>query len=86
MFGFTRDLTDGVRTGVFVKGEVADGWIAIDAAPNAQYRVQGGFGVAPQFGPETQKAMGLVAEADTGEGRTGFLIPGSAILDFLESP
>ena len=85
LFGFTRDLPDGVRTGVFVKGEVADGWIAIDAAPNAQYRVQGGFSGAPLFDPETQTALGLVAEADTGEGRTGFLIPGRAILAFLES-
>src|SRR5271166_6390362 len=85
LFGFTRDLPDGVRTGVFVKGEVADGWIAIDAAPNAQYRVQGGFSGAPLFDPETRMAHGLVAEADTGEGRTGFLIPGRAILEFLLS-
>jgi hypothetical protein len=85
LFGFTRAQPDGVRTGVFIKGEVADGWIAIDAAPNAQYRVQGGFSGAPLFDPETQTALGLVAEADTGEGRTGFVIPGRAILDFLQS-
>ena len=85
LFGFTRDLPDGVRTGVFVKGEVAGGWFAIDAAPNAQYRVQGGFSGGPLFDPETKTALGLVAEADTGEGRTGFLIPGRAILEFLQS-
>ncbi len=85
LFAFTKAQPDGVRTGVLVKGAVADEWIEIDAAPNAQYRVQGGFSGTPLFDPETSVALGLVAEADPGEGRTGFLVPGRAILAFLES-
>lgn len=61
LFAFTKAQPDGVLTGVLVKGVVADGWMEIDAAPNAQYRVQGGFSGTPLFDPETSVALGLVA-------------------------
>jgi hypothetical protein len=85
LFAFPKAQPDGIRSDIVIKGEVADGWRQIDATASAQYRVQGGFSGAPLFDPETNYAIGLVAEADPGEGRTGFLIPGRAIIEFLQS-
>ncbi|HVR58102.1 MAG TPA: NB-ARC domain-containing protein [Pseudolabrys sp.] len=84
LFAFPKAQPDGILSNIVVIGGVADHWIQIDAAPNAQYRVQGGFSGSPLFDPDTGCVHGLVAEADAGEGRTGFLIPGRAILEFLE--
>ncbi|MCK1642500.1 trypsin-like peptidase domain-containing protein [Bradyrhizobium sp. 157] len=85
LFAFPQAHPDGIWSNIVVIGGVADHWIQIDAAPNAQYRVQPGFSGSPLFDPDTDSVHGLVAEGDPGEGRTGFLIPGRMILEFLEN-
>jgi hypothetical protein len=85
LFAFPEAHPDGIRSNIVMIGGLADHWIQIDAAPNAQYRVQPGFSGSPLFDPDTSAVRGIVAAADLGEGRTGFLIPGRAILEFLET-
>ena len=85
LFAFSEKQKNGIRTEILIKGDVGDGLQQIDATASAQYRVQGGFSGTPLFDPETGFALGLIAEADIGEGRTGFLIPGRAVMEFLQS-
>jgi hypothetical protein len=83
LFAFPKDQPAGVRSDIIFKGSVADGWWQADNTPAAQYKIQPGFSGSPVFEPAVERVMGLVAEADRGEGRVGFLIPGSTLLMFL---
>ena len=47
----------GRASGVVAQGGVGDDWVQMDAPPNAQYRVQGGFSGAPLFEPATARSF-----------------------------
>jgi NB-ARC domain/Trypsin-like peptidase domain/APAF-1 helical domain len=83
LFAFPKNQPAGVRSDIVFKGGVADGWWQADNTTAAQYKVQRGFSGSPIFEPTVERVLGLVAEADRGEARVGFLIPGSILLTFL---
>ena len=69
-----------------IKGEVADGWTTNRRQrASAQYRVQGGFsGDAAVRSGNRRDALGSSPKPIPARAH-GFLIPGRAILEFLES-
>jgi hypothetical protein len=83
LFAFPKDQTAGVRSDIILKGVLGDNWWQADNTPAAQYKMQRGFSGSPVFDPTSQRVLGLVAEADPGDPRVGFLIPGSILLAFL---
>jgi hypothetical protein len=83
LFAFPKGQTAGVRSDIILKGVLGDNWWQADNTPAAQYKIQPGFSGTPVFEPTSERVLGLVAEADRGAGRVGFLIPGSILLAFL---
>jgi len=83
LFAFPKGQIAGVRSDILFKGTLADGWWQADNTSAAQYKIQPGFSGSPVFEPTTERVLGLVAEADPGDPRVGFLIPGSILLAFL---
>jgi hypothetical protein len=83
LFAFPEGQIAGVRSDIILKGMVGDNWWQADNTPAAQYKIQPGFSGSPVFEPTIERVLGLVAEADRGAARVGFLIPGSILLAFL---
>ena len=83
LFAFPEGQIAGVRSDIILKGVVGDNWWQADNTPAAQYKIQPGFSGSPVFEPAIERVLGLVAEADRGAARVGFLIPGSILLAFL---
>jgi hypothetical protein len=83
ILAFPEGQSAGIRADIIFKGEVADGWWQADNTPEAQYKIQPGFSGCPLFEPNTERVLGLIAEAERGGPRVGFLIPGSVLLKFL---
>jgi WD40 repeat protein len=83
VFAFPRGQIAGVRSDIIFKGTLADSWWQADNTADAQYKIQPGFSGSPVFEPTIQRVLGIIAEADPGDPRVGFLIPGSALLAFL---
>jgi Trypsin-like peptidase domain len=83
LFAFLKNQDAGVQSDIILKGMVGDYWWQADNKPDAQYKIQPGFSGSPVFEPAIKRVLGLVAEADRGAARVGFLIPGSILLAFL---
>jgi hypothetical protein len=83
LFAFPEGQIAGVRSDIILKGVVGDGWWQVDNTPAAQFKIAPGFSGSPVFEPSIERVLGLVAEADRGAARVGFLIPGSILLAFL---
>jgi hypothetical protein len=83
LFAFPEGQPAGVRSDIILKGVVGDSWWQADNTPAAQYKMQPGFSGSPIFEPSIERVLGLLAEADRGAARVGFLIPGSVLLAFL---
>src|SRR5262245_27788596 len=83
-FAFTESQQNGIYTRVVPKGETADGLWQVDLDQSAQYEVQSGFSGGPVFDVSGTRLLLMFVAADKKGPKSGFAIPGEALLDYLD--